>query len=130
MNKPGHPIAELEGGVAGGSILKGVLKMNQEIEFRPGVVTKTSSGPKCKPLKSRIVSLMSEKNPLQFAVPGGLIAVGTKLDPTLTRADKLVGNVGHGFPGNGYGEVLGNLFPAKQWLQFSCFSHILSRLEC
>ena len=28
-----------------------------------------------------------------FAVPGGLIGVGTVIDPTLTRADRLVGQV-------------------------------------
>jgi translation initiation factor 2 subunit 3 len=31
-----------------------------------------------------------------YAVPGGLIAVGTNVDPFITKADKLVGNViGH-----------------------------------
>ena len=30
---------------------------------------------------------------MQFAVPGGLIGVGTTMDPTLTRADRLVGQV-------------------------------------
>ncbi|KAI9126336.1 hypothetical protein K1719_002757 [Acacia pycnantha] len=42
---------------------------------------------------SRIVSLYAEQNELQFAVPGGLIGVGTAMDPTLTRADRLVGHV-------------------------------------
>jgi hypothetical protein len=42
---------------------------------------------------SRIMSLYAEKNDLQFAVPGGLIGVGTKIDPTLTRADRLLGQV-------------------------------------
>lgn len=28
-----------------------------------------------------------------FAVPGGLIGVGTKIDPTLCRADRMVGQV-------------------------------------
>jgi len=32
-------------------------------------------------------------NDLQYAVPGGLIGVGTLIDPTLTRADRLVGQV-------------------------------------
>ena len=35
----------------------------------------------------------AEQNDLQFAVPGGLIGVGTRIDPTLTRADRLVGQV-------------------------------------
>lgn len=39
------------------------------------------------------MSLYAEHNDLKFAVPGGLIGVGTKIDPTLTRADRLVGQV-------------------------------------
>ncbi len=34
------------------------------------------------------VSLFAEQNDLMFAVPGGLIGVGTKVDPTLCRADR------------------------------------------
>ncbi|KAL5457442.1 hypothetical protein EMCRGX_G034702 [Ephydatia muelleri] len=76
------------------SILKGVLKVGQEVEVRPGIVSKTSDGKiQCKPIYSRIVSLFAEQNELQYAVPGGLIGVGTKIDPTLCRADRLVGQV-------------------------------------
>ena len=39
------------------------------------------------------MSLFAEENELQYAVPGGLIGVGTKIDPMLTRADRLVGQV-------------------------------------
>jgi translation initiation factor 2 subunit 3 len=68
--------------------------VNQNIEVRPGIVTKDASGKiKCTPIYSRIVSLYAEQNELQFAVPGGLIGVGTTMDPTLTRADRLVGQV-------------------------------------
>merc|ERR1712048_524018 len=42
---------------------------------------------------STITSLFAEKNELEYAVPGGLIGVGTKIDPFLTRADRLVGNL-------------------------------------
>ena len=45
------------------------------------------------PIFSRIESLYTEKNELQYAVPGGLIGVGTIIDPTLCRADRLVGQV-------------------------------------
>lgn len=73
---------------------QGVLKVNQFIEVRPGVVTKDASGnSKCTPIYSRVVSLYAEQNELQFAVPGGLIGVGTTMDPSLTRGDKLVGQV-------------------------------------
>lgn len=94
VNKPGAEIDELKGGVAGGSILHGVLKLGDEVEIRPGIVTRDDKGAlKCKPIFSRIVSLNSESNDLKYAVPGGLIGVGTRIDPTLCRADRLVGFV-------------------------------------
>mmetsp|Transcript_18531 Transcript_18531/g.51902 ORF Transcript_18531/g.51902 Transcript_18531/m.51902 type:complete len:467 (+) Transcript_18531:174-1574(+) len=94
VNKPGSEVEDLKGGVAGGSILQGCLRMGQEIEVRPGIVSKSADGKvKCQPVFSRIVSLFAEQNPLQYAVPGGLIGVGTTVDPTLTRADRLVGQV-------------------------------------
>ncbi|KAJ8933630.1 hypothetical protein NQ314_013893 [Rhamnusium bicolor] len=94
VNKPGCEVNDLKGGVAGGSILRGVLKVGQEIEVRPGLVSKDSEGKlTCRPIFSRIVSLYTEQNELQFAVPGGLIGVGTKIEPTLCRADRLVGQV-------------------------------------
>ncbi|CDK29531.1 unnamed protein product [Kuraishia capsulata CBS 1993] len=94
VNKPGAEIEELKGGVAGGSILTGVFKIGDEIEIRPGIVTKDDNGRiQCKPIFSHIVSLFAEHNDLKFAVPGGLIGVGTKIDPTLCRADRLVGQV-------------------------------------
>lgn len=97
VNRPGQEVQSLKGGVAGGSILKGVLKLGDEIEIRPGIVSKDSNGNVlCKPIRSRIMSLAAEENALQLAVPGGLIGVGTKIDPTLTRGDRLVGHVlGH-----------------------------------
>lgn len=94
VNKPGCEVDDLKGGVAGGSILKGVLKVGMEIEVRPGLVAKDNEGKlTCTPIFSRIVSLFAEQNELQFAVPGGLIGVGTKIEPTLCRADRLVGQI-------------------------------------
>jgi translation initiation factor 2 subunit 3 len=94
VNKPGAEVDDIKGGVAGGSILRGVLRVGQRIEVRPGITTKDENGGvKCTPIFSRIVSLFTEANELQFAVPGGLIGVGTTIDPTLTRADRLVGQV-------------------------------------
>jgi translation initiation factor 2 gamma subunit (eIF-2gamma) len=94
VNRPGTDVDELRGGVAGGSIVQGVLKVGDEIEVRPGVVTKDSTGKlKCQPIFSTVISLFAESNDLRYAVPGGLIGVGTKIDPTLCRADRLVGQV-------------------------------------
>eukprot|EP01055_Gregarina_sp_Pseudo9_P005528 Gregarina_sp_Pseudo_9__5527@NODE_724_length_2312_cov_14_842499_g680_i0_p1_GENE_NODE_724_length_2312_cov_14_842499_g680_i0NODE_724_length_2312_cov_14_842499_g680_i0_p1_ORF_typecomplete_len479_score76_25eIF2_C/PF09173_11/1_3e04eIF2_C/PF09173_11/5_5e34GTP_EFTU/PF00009_27/3_6e33GTP_EFTU_D2/PF03144_25/8_4e05MMR_HSR1/PF01926_23/0_0055RsgA_GTPase/PF03193_16/51RsgA_GTPase/PF03193_16/1_6_NODE_724_length_2312_cov_14_842499_g680_i08762273 len=100
VNKPGESIEHMKGGVAGGSILKGVLKVGDVIESRPGVVQKVSEDKfTVRPIRSKIVSLLAEQNELQFAVPGGLIGVGTNIDPCQTRADKLVGQV-LGLPGS------------------------------
>ncbi|KHN96288.1 eukaryotic translation initiation factor 2 gamma subunit [Metarhizium album ARSEF 1941] len=94
VNKPGAEIDDLKGGVAGGSILHGVIKLGDEIEIRPGIVSRDDGGAlKCTPIFSRVVSLNSEANDLKYAVPGGLIGVGTRIDPTLCRADRLVGFV-------------------------------------
>ncbi|XP_022647057.1 eukaryotic translation initiation factor 2 subunit 3-like [Varroa jacobsoni] len=94
VNKPGCDVDDLKGGVAGGSILRGVLRVGQEIEVRPGIVSKDAEGKlMCKPIFSKVLSLCTEQNDLMYAVPGGLIGVGTKIDPTLSRADRMVGQV-------------------------------------
>ena len=57
---------------------QGVLRVEQEIEIRPGIVSKDAEGKvTCVPIYSRIKTLFAELNPLQYAVPGGLIGVGT-----------------------------------------------------
>lgn len=71
------------------------LQIGMEVEIRPGIITRdpTTGQCTCRPLRSRIVSLLAEQNQLQFAVPGGLIGVGTLVDPALCRADRLLGMV-------------------------------------
>ena len=97
VNRPGEDVEHIHGGVAGGSILQGVLRVGDELEIRPGVVTKDACGRmRARSIFTSVVSLLAEANDLGFAVPGGLIGVGTNIDPTLTRADRLVGHVlGH-----------------------------------
>lgn len=57
--------------------MQGVLKVGDEIEIRPGHITRNNSTKKleCKPIRSRIVNLRAEKNDLLYAVPGGLIGI-------------------------------------------------------
>jgi translation initiation factor 2 subunit 3 len=100
INKPGCPVDNLRGGVIGGTISKGVLKVGDMIEIRPGIISYSESEKqfKCRPIKSRITSLQSEQNALEKAYPGGLIGVGLNVDPCLSRADRLVGQV-LGIPG-------------------------------
>jgi len=100
INKPGEEdISNLKGGIAGGSLLRGTISIGDQIEMRPGKVVKFADGTfKCYPLRSKVVTLFSDANPLEIATPGGLIAVGTKLDPSLARGDGLKGQV-IGLPG-------------------------------
>jgi len=64
VNKPGTTIDKLIGGIAGGSILKGILKIGDEIEIRPGIVEKDKNSNKitCNPIRTFVVSLNAEKN--------------------------------------------------------------------
>lgn len=98
INRPGVTPDELQGGVVGGSLLQGVLRIGEKIEIRPGLKgrNKTTKKHLITSIMSRIVSLKAERNDLLYAVPGGLIAVGIKCDPSLTRDDHLNGHfLGH-----------------------------------
>lgn len=76
------------------------MKVGDDIEIRPGRIIKDQETGEleCRPILTKIVSLQAEKNPLLYAVPGGLIAVGTMMDPALTKGDELVGSI-IGYPG-------------------------------
>jgi translation initiation factor 2 subunit 3 len=94
VNKPGTGPKNLVGGVIGGSLLQGVLKTNEEIEIRPGVKISEGGKEKYTPIFTKVTSLSAGKQiRLTEAKPGGLIGVGTLLDPSLTKADGLVGSV-------------------------------------
>ncbi|MEW5996005.1 MAG: translation initiation factor IF-2 subunit gamma [Candidatus Micrarchaeota archaeon] len=90
INKPGAVISSLRGGVLGGSLVQGTIKKGENILIRPGAETPKKGA---KELECRVESLMSEGGPLESAAPGGLIAVGTSLDPDITKADSMVGCV-------------------------------------
>nr|PNR45445.1 hypothetical protein PHYPA_015216 [Physcomitrium patens] len=80
--------------MTGGIWMQGLLRVGHIMEVRPGITDKDDYvGVQCTQILSRITSLFAGKNKLQFAVPGGLVGVGTFVDPALTRADRLVGQV-------------------------------------
>ncbi len=93
VNKPGTKPENLIGGVVGGSLARGRLRVGDEIEIRPGIKDERGNW---QPLHSEVVSIMASGRKVEEATPGGLIGVSTKLDPALTKSDGLVGNVlGH-----------------------------------
>ncbi|MEM1649314.1 MAG: translation initiation factor IF-2 subunit gamma, partial [Sulfolobales archaeon] len=92
VNRPGTPYEKLVGGVIGGSVVRGVFRVGDEIEIKPGIEIRESSGKTYyKPLQTRIASIRFGNEEFTEARPGGLAAFGTKLDPFYTKADKLVG---------------------------------------
>lgn len=97
VNKPGTPPEELKGGVIGGTIIQGMFKVGDEVEIRPGVRIVRRRGRRqeieYRPLFTEIVSLRSGNTQLERAYPGGLIGMGTKLDPSITKSDALRGSV-------------------------------------
>ncbi|MFW5903077.1 MAG: translation initiation factor IF-2 subunit gamma [archaeon] len=89
INKPGSPIKDMKGGIIGGSLTQGKLKVGDEIEIVPGI----REDGETKKLETEITSLSTEKHEIKEANPGGLIGVQTKLDPSLTKGDNLIGSI-------------------------------------
>ncbi|OFV66548.1 MAG: translation initiation factor IF-2 subunit gamma [Candidatus Syntrophoarchaeum butanivorans] len=98
VNKPGTPYSKIQGGVIGGTLSRGTLRPKEKIEIRPGISVEREGRSEWVPLKSVITEIQTGGKKIKEATPGGLIAVGTKLDPFLTKGDALVGQVA-GTPG-------------------------------
>ncbi|MCX8149895.1 MAG: translation initiation factor IF-2 subunit gamma [Candidatus Bathyarchaeota archaeon] len=93
VNKPGTPIEEMEGGIVGGTIIQGKFRVGDEIEIRPGVMVEREGKTTYNPLISEIVSLQAGEQNVKEATCGGLVGVGTSLDPSYAKADGLTGNI-------------------------------------
>jgi translation initiation factor 2 subunit 3 len=93
INKPGTEIEELHGGILGGSIIQGSFRVGDEVEIRPGLAVESGAKTHYEPLISKVTSLSISKGPVTEARSGGLVGVGTSLDPSLTKSDGLVGSV-------------------------------------
>jgi translation initiation factor 2 subunit 3 len=89
VNRPGKEVDDLKGGVVGGSVLRGIIKVGDQVEIRPGLRTKEDFHP----IKTTVVSISQGNNFFDVAKPGGLIGLGTKLDPSLTKGDALIGHL-------------------------------------
>ena len=85
INKPGTKADSLKGGVVGGTIIQGKAKTGEKILIRPGLEGQE--------IESEITSLSCSSGILKEAVPGGLVAIGTGLDSSLTQNDRMRGQV-------------------------------------
>jgi translation initiation factor 2 subunit 3 len=96
VNKPGCNWKEVKGGVIGGSLIRGILKEDDDIEIRPGRQLQVENRIKWEPIITKIISINAGSTRVAEATPGGLLGIGTKLDPALTKSDALAGQVaGH-----------------------------------
>jgi len=97
VNKQEVSLDQLEGGVVGGTITQGVLHKGDKISIHPGLIDKNHDNDKTrwkyKPIKGTVLSINSETNNLDFAIPGGLIGIKLDIDPGLATKDMLVGNI-------------------------------------
>jgi translation initiation factor 2 subunit 3 len=84
INKPGAKVKDLKGAVIGGSISQGIVKVGEEVEICPGLSGKT---------KTKVISLATNAGLINEAHSGGLIAIGTTLDPSIAQNDQLRGRV-------------------------------------
>jgi translation initiation factor 2 subunit 3 len=92
-NKPGTSIEKLEGGIIGGTIVQGKFTVGDEIEIRPGISIEREGKTVYNSLISEIVSLHAGEKNVKETHCGGLVGVGTLLDPSYSKADGLTGNI-------------------------------------
>jgi translation initiation factor 2 subunit 3 len=91
VNKPGIKLKDIKGGVIGGSLTQGVFNIGDEIEIKPGIMNEKKKT--YEPLLTEITSLGTAAGIVESVKPGGLVAIGTKLDPSMTRSDSFIGSV-------------------------------------
>ena len=92
-NKPGTSPKDMKGGVIGGTLKQGVLAVGDKIEILPGYEVEEKNQKVWKPLRTKIISLMSGGASVEAIMPGGTAAIMTQLDPNIVKSDKLVGAV-------------------------------------
>jgi len=93
VNKPGINPSKLQGGVLGGALLTGTIKVGNRIEIRPGRIVEEQNKIVAKPLFAKVISAMTGGESVKEVSPGGSVAIMTSLDPAVISSDRLVGNV-------------------------------------
>jgi len=93
VNRPGYKPASLVGGVLGGTVKQGKFSVGQEIEIVPGYMVEEKNKKIWRPLKTKIVQIFSGGAPVNEILPGGSMAFGTSLDPSIVKSDSLTGSL-------------------------------------
>lgn len=93
INKPGSKVDAMVGGILGGALVQGELKIGQEIEIKPGKKVEKHGKTTWEPLHTRIIGIKTGKDDIDKAVPGGSIAILTTFDPSVIKSDQLTGSL-------------------------------------
>jgi small GTP-binding protein len=94
INKAGDSFNDIKGGVIGGSLFNGTLNINDEIEIRPGICGRSRDGKLIsQPIITKALSFKTDQEELDTIAPGGLIGIGTDIDPYYCKDDLLAGNM-------------------------------------
>jgi len=93
INRPGTKARDLHGGVLGGILKQGTLKLGDEIEIKPGLSKIKANKQVYETIKTKISSIQKGNYKIKEATPGGSLALETELDNILTKADSLAGCV-------------------------------------
>lgn len=93
INKPGISFQKIEGGVVGGALKHGVLRVGEKVEILPGKKVEREGRVTWVPIVTTVVGIRTGDVDLREALPGASIAVRTMLDPGLTKSDSLTGNM-------------------------------------
>ncbi|HPJ30022.1 MAG TPA: translation initiation factor IF-2 subunit gamma [Methanothrix sp.] len=99
VNRPGTQPDKIVGGVIGGTLTQGMLKPDDPLEIKPGRSVESEGRKQWVPIETKVTALMAGGGLQDEVTPGGLVGVGTQLDPALTKSDLLVGQVA-GYPGS------------------------------
>lgn len=93
INKPGTEINKIHGGIIGGILKQGKLKVGDEIEIKPGAYIKKNNKSEYIPLKTKIISLHKGNENVKEITPGASISIETELDPYMAKTDSLTGSI-------------------------------------
>ena len=93
INKPGSTPDKITGGILGGALVQGSLKVGDRLEIRPGRILEEHNQLVTKPIFAKISSITVGSKSVDEVTPGGSIGVKTTLDPSIVKSDNLVGNV-------------------------------------
>ncbi len=91
INHPGTDVSNIKGGVLGGILKKGKLKVGDEIEIKPGLNIKKNNQIVYQSLTAKILSIYKGRESIEEVYPGASISIETSLDPFMTKTDALNG---------------------------------------